>query len=265
MLMNRCMAALFAALMLFAQTSHAETWRLGVAPLLSPQEASQRYAPLLRYLSEQTGQQFELVTSRNFMAYWQKMLQPEAMHFQLDGSHLAAYRMDRRQHRLVARLDGLVSYTLIARADDLIIDPEELLNRRIAFLPSPNLSAILFSRIFDNPMRQPRPVPVANADAAMEAVRTGKADAAFVPTPFLQRYPEASVVLTTEQMPGMTVTAAPGVPEEVVSALRDALLRAHEDPKGQAALERLRFVQFIPADAAEYRGLGELLKGIWGY
>ncbi len=265
MSMKRCMTALFAAMMLLSHSSSAETWRLGVAPVLSPEETSQRYAPLLRYLAEQTGERFELVSNRNFMGYWQKMRQPGAMHFMLDGSHLAAYRVDRREHRFVARLDGLVSYTLIARADDLIIDPEELLNRRIAFLPSPNLSAILFSRVFDNPMRQPRPVPVANADAAMEAVRNSEADAAFVPTPFLQRYPDASVVLTTEQMPGMTLTAAPEVSEELASAVREALLRAHEDPRGQAALERLRFVQFIPADAADYRGLGELLKGVWGY
>lgn len=199
---------LFSVLLLLAANCTAATYRLGVPPLMSEVESAQRYAPLLRYLSDKTGQHFELAMSTNFMGYWQSMRRGTAFDFLLDGSHLAAYRVDRRHHRFVARLEGVVSYSLVARGEDLIMEPEELLNRRIAILASPNMSALAMAKIYSNPSRQPKQVPMASAEAALDAVRNGVVDAAIVPTPFLPRYPGASVILTTEQMPGLTMTVA---------------------------------------------------------
>lgn len=253
------------ALLIFAQNSLADAYRLAVAPLMSPAETRERYTPLLQYLQRKTGHSFELVTSGNFMSYWSVIRKPKELHFALGGSHLAAYLVARQQHGFVARLDGVVSYSLIARADEFVIEPEELLNKRLAILPAPNMSALAAAQVFSNPMRQPVQVPVVNAEAAMEAVRNAQADAAFVPTPFLQRYPEAAVILTTDQMPGMTLTASPGVAQSVVTQLQQALFEATDDPQGKKALEELRFVKFIKAEPSEYAGLEKLLEGMWGY
>lgn len=258
-------AALCAMLSLLSPVCGAESYRIGVAPLMSQEETQLRYRLLLQYLKKKTGHQFELVTTNNFMGYWSVMLKPAGLHFALDGAHLAGYRVKRRGHRFIARLDGVVSYSLIVRADDLILEAEELLNRSLAVLPAPNMSAIAASQVFNNPMRQPNQVPVANAETAMEAVRSGTADAAFVPTPFLQRYPEANVVMTTEQMPGMTMTASAEVPELVGSSVQKALLGAADEPEGKKALDELRFVRFIRVSEAEYEGLENLLKEMWGY
>lgn len=261
----RAITALVTALFVISANSHADTYRLGVPPVMSLEESTLRYEGLLNYLNSKTGHSFELVASKNFMGYWQAMRKPDVFDFVLDGSHLAAYRVDRRNHRYVARLEGVVSYSLVARGEDLIIEPEELLSRTIAILPSPNMSAIAMADIFDNPSRQPKQVAMSNAEEALDAVRNGSVDAAIVPTAFLPRYPGASVILTTEQMPGLTMTVSTKVPEVVVMKVKEALLQADKDSKGKQALEQLRFIRFIPVDPHDYQGLGEMLNGLWGY
>lgn len=253
------------ALSLFTATASAELYRLGIAPVMSQEETTQRYDNLLAYLARQTGQQFELVTSKNFMGYWQDMRKPDAFDFMLDGAHLAAYRVERRNNRFVARVDGVVSYSLVGRGEDLIIEPEELLTRRIGVLPSPNMSAIAVGKLFHNPSKQPKLVSMNNAEEALNAVRDKKVDAAMVPTSFVARYQDASVILTTEQTPGMTLTATAQVPQAIVDKVRAALLQADKEPDGRKALEQLQFSRFINVVPGDYQGLGALLEDLWGY
>ena len=261
----RVIAFLFASILVISANSNAATYRLGVPPVMSQAESTQRYNALLHYLGNKTGHRFELVTSSNFMGYWQSMRKPDVFDFLIDGAHLAAYRVERRHHSFVARLDGVVSYSLIGRGEDLIIDPEELLNRTIAILPSPNMSAIAMAKIFNNPSHQPRQVVMTNAEEALDAVRSKKVDAAIVPTSFLPRYPGASVILTTEQMPGLTMTASADVPQDVVVKVQEALVQAYNEPEGKQALDQLQFVKFIAVSPRDYQGLGQLLEGLWGY
>lgn len=261
----RALTAFTAALLTFATYCNAATYRIGVPPVMSQTESTQRYEPFLRYLSDKTGQRFELVTSKNFMGYWQAMRKAETYDFVLDGSHLAAYRVDRHNHHFVARLEGVVSYSLVARGEDLIMEPEELLTRSIAILPTPNMSALALAEIFNNPSRQPKQVAMPNAEEALDAVRNGVVDAAIVPTAFLPRYPGASVVLTTQQMPGLTMTASAEVPQDVFAKVQKALLQAESDPQGKQALEQLRFIRFIEVSPHDYQGLGQMLSGLWGY
>lgn len=265
MMNKRFVPMLLSALFLFSASTHAATYRLGIAPVMSQEETSQRYDALLNYLAKHTGHRFELVLSKNFMGYWQSMRKPDVFDFMLDGSHLAAYRVDRRNNRFVARVDGVVSFTLVGRADDLIIETDELLTRKIGVLPSPNMSAIATGKLFNNPAKQPKQVVMNNAEEALNAVRDGKVDAAMVPTSFVQRYPGASTIMTTDQFPGMTLTATDKVPDEVIAKVREALLQADKDPAGQKALTQLQFSRFLVVEPGEYQGLGRMLEDLWDY
>lgn len=265
MLNHRLAVAVLTTFLLFTTNSHAATYRIGVPPVMSQAESMKRYDMLLRYLNSKTGDKFELVTTANFMGYWQTMRRPDAYDFLMDGAHLAAYRVDRRKHRYVVRQEGVVSYSLVARGEDLIMEPEELLNRTIAILPAPNMSAIVLAKIYNNPSRQPKQVVMNNADEALDAVRNGKVDAAIVPTAFLPRYPGALVILSTDPMPGLTMTASPNVPQDVVVKVREALLQVDKDASGKTALVQLQFGKFITVTPRDYEGLGQLLYGLWGY
>jgi hypothetical protein len=171
MISHRSVTILLSTLLLFAVNTKADTYRLGIAPVMSQEETSQRYDSLLSYLANKTGHRFELVLSKNFMGYWQSMRKQDVFDFMLDGAHLAAYRVERRNNRFVARVDGVVSYALVARAEDMIIEPDELLTRSIGVLPSPNMSAIAIGKLFNNPSKQPKQVVMNNAEEALNAVR----------------------------------------------------------------------------------------------
>lgn len=257
--------ALVALLCLPYMSAAAESYRLGIAPVLDYEDTLETYQPLADYLSQKAGVEIELVPARNFIGYWSTMRKPDAYDLLLDGAHLAAYRIEKMDHRLLAKVSGVLSFTLISRPDDLILDPEELVNRRVAVLASPNLGGLQVYNLFDKPARQPVMVEVKNAVDALEAVREERADAAYVPTPILSRYPEATVITSSEQMPNMSMTASPSVPPEVSKAVADALIGASDSEEGRAMLEAVHISSFEAASREEYAGLESLLSGMWGY
>ena len=165
----------------------------------------------------------------------------------------------------MAKVSGVLSFTLISRPDELIINPEELVNHKVAVLASPNLGGLLVSNMFRNPARQPVMVEVKNAMDALEAVRDERADAAYVPTPILSHYHEATVITSSEQIPNMTMTASPRVPPEVGQAVARALFEAGQSEEGKAMLAAVNLPGFEPAKRSEYAGLEQLLNGMWGY
>lgn len=261
----RGICALFLLLCVPFSLQAAETYRLGIAPVLDFDETIEVYQPMVDYLSEKTGVKFELVPSQNFIGYWNQMRKEDAYDFLFDGAHLSAWRVAKMEHRLVARVSGVLSFTLISRADDLYLEPDELVHRKVAVLASPNVGGLQVYNLFTNPSRQPQMVEVRNAVDALEAVRDGRADAAYVPTPILSRYPEATVITTSEPMPNMSLTASPRVPLEVGERVASALLEAGESEVGREMLAAINVNAFEAADKREYAGLEKLLHGMWGY
>lgn len=249
----------------FHANAEGTIYKLGIAPVLDYEDTLRTYQPLVEYLSSKIGVEIELVPARNFIGYWSQMRKPDAYDFLLDGAHLAAYRMKKMDHQLVAKVTGVLSFTLISRPDDLILDPEELVNRRVAVLASPNLGGLQVYNLFNNPARQPLMIEVKNALDALEAVRDGRADAAYVPTPILARYPEATVIASSEQMPNMTLTVSSRVPQEVRDAVTHAVIDASNSEEGRTMLAAINIDAFEAANHSDYQGLEKVLSGMWGY
>ena len=257
--------AALVALLCASVLQASETYRLGVAPVLDYQDTLRTYQPLVDYLSRETGARIELAPARNFIEYWSQMRKPDAYDLVLDGAHLAAYRLENMDHQLLAKVSGVLSFSLISRPDELIFEAGELSNRRVAVQASPNLGGLLIFQLFDNPMRQPIMIEVKNAMDALDAVREKRADAAYVPTPILSHYPEANVIVSSGQMPNMSITASPNVPPELRLALAQALLTLSNESRGESILKGLNIEGFEAAENSEYQGLASLLNGMWGY
>jgi hypothetical protein len=92
-----------------------EPYRLGIAPVLEYKDTLATYRPLADYLTQVLGREVLLVPSRNFIGYWSQIRKEGTYDFLLDGAHLAAYRMEKMDHQLVAQVDGVLSFTLISR------------------------------------------------------------------------------------------------------------------------------------------------------
>jgi len=251
------------ALLTPALLSAAE-YRLIVHPILPAERTEQIYRHLTDYLSKATGETIRLEVAHNYVSYWQDVRRG-GYHLIMDGPHLTDYRIQRMGYIPLAKITDVVSYSLVASPDELVLDAIELTGKRVATIPSPSLGAVRLAHLFPNPMRQPIVVAAEDSLAALEMVKNGKASAAMVPTPLAGLYPSLTTVLTTEQTPHVAISASPDLPAPVRNAVRQALINAGNTSEGKRMLEAINVPGFEAADASMYKGLQTLLQGVWGY
>lgn len=255
---------LFAATCCVVTSLHAEEYTLAIHPVLPTAETRKIYQPLANYLSEQTGHSITIVTNSNFLTHWQTIKKGK-YDLVLDGPQFTGYRLEKLDYSVLAKFPNVVSYTLVAGEEQMIMDPNELIGKKIATTPSPALGALRLQQLYPNPLRQPVIIETSDSELALERVLEGKAQAAIVPAAMVSNYPQLLTVTNTEQIPAPALSAAPGVSEEAKTAIRKALLNARNDEKGQKVLELLRIERFVATDGSEYRPHAALLKNMWQY
>ncbi len=254
----------FLLLVTFSLPTSAAKLAFAVHPVMPPERTEAIYEPLVSYLQRTTGHELELVIHTNFLSHWQ-MIRRGEYDLILDGPHFTDYRIQKLDYRVLAKFPAVVSYTLVANQDAFILDPGELVGKRIASTPSPALGALRLSQIFPNPLRQPRIIEAEDSVTAARMAIGGKTTGAIIPAPMVARFPSLTTVATTAQVPSPAMSAAPHVADGIVEALREALLHATDSEEGRAALEALNIDAFEPADNAVYQGQAQLLKDTWGY
>jgi len=248
-----------------ASTSQAATYTFVVQPILPPDKTIKAFTPLTEYLSKKTGHNIKLVTSLNFLSYWQSMKRPGTYDFILDAAHLTDYRLKRMNYTVLAKRPEVVSYTLVSSQDADVLDAAELIGKSLATIGSPSLGMLRLEEMFPNPLRQPVIVEVDNSLDSIKKVLEGKAQAAIVPTPMVGGFPDLITIITTEQVPHTAISSAPNVPADVRAAVRKALIEADKTPEGQAMLAKINFPAFEATNAKVYEGFAGLLEGVWGY
>lgn len=259
-----CPAAGVLAAWVAVSPAVAEDLTLAVHPILSAKETFRVYQPLVDYLKKTTGHNVQLATTSNFLVHWQ-LSRRDIYHLILEGPHMVDYRISNMGYKVVARMPEIISYTLVADQDQMVIDPADLVGKSVASMPAPSLGAVHLNQFFPNPLRQPVLVEVNNLEEAMERVAAGQSLGALIPSAMVSRFPGITTVATTEQAPAPGITAAPGVSNEVRQAISKALIEAHKHPEGQAALKQLNIPYFEAASAQHYAGYAKLLEGMWGY
>jgi phosphonate transport system substrate-binding protein len=242
----------------------ADDLSLSVYPILPSQEARRAFLPLANYLHRRTGHNIQILTSVNYLAHWQVTRRGQSALI-LEGPHMIDYRVKKMKYTVLAKIPEVVSFSVVAHRDQMLMDPGDLIGRSVATMPSPSLGALRLNEFFPNPLRQPLLVEVDDMEQAVKSVMDNKAAAALIPSSMVSRYPELSTIATTEQAPAPGIVAAPWVSEETKRALRQALVEAHMDPEGQAALEVLRLPRFDPGAPEQFAGYAKLLEGMWGY
>ena len=262
---GRVAAAVLAA-SLFPHGAHGAEYKLGIEPSYPADQAEEIYKPLLDYLSKSTGHTFTLSVPRNYHFLWRDMKRNEPLDFTLEEAHFVDFRIQRFGFEPLVRTAEPTTYALLAQPELAEKGITGLVGQRIACMPSPSLGFALLAEMFKNPVAQPdiRSEAVSWKDG-VEMVFAGEADAAMVQTYISDLYPNLVVVQRTRDFPGRALTAAPGVPAEVKQAVKDAMLKLHEDQSLYTVLVELGTAKFEPATAAEYAGSEQMLKGFFGY
>jgi ABC-type phosphate/phosphonate transport system substrate-binding protein len=250
---------------LFMSPSLAAEYQLAIQPILSKSKTEQAYKPLADYLSRATGHKITVKASMNFLGYWESMRRGNGYDIVLDAAHFTDYRDRKMKYTVVAKLQDTVTFSLVTNEDVLLFEPEELIAKKVATIPSPSLGGVRLAELFPNPLRQPRIVGTPNAQEALKKLKNGEVDAALVPTPLIRGDTSLNVVVTTEPVPHMAFSTSSKIDPKTRNAIRKALTSAQKTPEGQAMLKAINLPGFDPASNANYNGYASLLDGVWGY
>lgn len=242
---------------------------LAVQPILDEEQTRKVFQPLCDYLARATGRACRIFTSPNFYAYWDNVRQSKAFNLVLDAAHFTDYRAQKLGYEVLAKIPDTVTYTLVTRENDLMLDVSELVGKRVATLGIPSIGAARLNGLFPNPSRQPVTIEVGAAEKAMRMLLDGKVNAAILPTPIVSQQMASGaavyVVLTTDPIPHIALSASSSLDASTRTALRNALLAAHNSENGRKMLKLIGFERFDPASTAVYTGQGKILKEYWGY
>ena len=256
----------FSTALAYSAESQAAEYSLAIQPILSPEVIKKNYQPLADYLSKETGHTITIKTQRNFLFYWTKMRKgKKGFDLVLDAAHFTDYRIKTQGYTVLAKLPDTVSFSIVTSEDNFILDEEELIGLRVATMPSPSLGSLRLEELFSNPMRIPIYIWESNTTVAVEKIISGKIDAAIIPTRLASTYDNLNIVLTTEPVPHMGLSASPEVPADVVEKIRLALVNASTTDNGKKMLAALKVDKFEPATSETYDGYSDLLKEVFGY
>ena len=255
-----------AAMLLLSPPLLAEQFTLMSSPQYPPDQASQVFQPLVDYLAAKTGHSIRLQTPRDYQAFWIQLRRGEVSDLMLSDAPVTNLLTQRHQYQLVARVAEDVQFSLLTTGDRADDPTSAFIGYNISTLPSPSLGYLVLADHYDNPLAQPEIKSNARSWLdAIEMVFAMEADAAMAPSWLTERYPNLYPVYSSKSYPGLTLSAAPDVAEEVTQALQQALLVLHEDPKFYAALNELNASQFVVPQADDYRGMMQMLGTMFGY
>ncbi len=233
-------------------------------PVLPQEQTRDTYQPLVNYLRGKTGHQFKIITTSNFLSHWEAIKKGK-YDLVLDGPQFTGYRLEKLNYNVLARFPDVVSYTLVASENEMILEAEELIGKIIATNPSPALGALRLQEIFPNPLRQPRIMEANDSITAAKQVLEGKAQAAIIPAAMVGAYPQLTTVRNTEQIPSPAISASPKMDAEICASISKALLEADQSEDGKKALEAINITRFEVSDGKEYRPHATLLQEMWDY
>jgi ABC-type phosphate/phosphonate transport system substrate-binding protein len=234
-----------------------------IQPILGEQETAQAFEPLANFIAKVTGKSVKIHTARDFPEYWVKQKKDNPYEIMMDNAFFTDYRNEKEGWVSLVKVPGLVSYTLVAGAENPVFDANELVGKRISSLMPPAPSGIFLGQMFRNPLRQPSIVPTSSSEESLQMLLDGKVDAAIVPTPLVNNAltggADLLVVKTSVQIPHVAISVSPNVDEATREKIMTSLLEADQNEEGQALLKKLGFSNFEPADPSLYSGLMQYL------
>lgn len=242
---------------------------LAIQPVQREATTHAVYQPLADYIGKVTGKKCVLLTHSSFFSYWVTIHQGKGYDLALDEAHFTDYRLQKLGFTVLVKAPDMVTYSLVMLSKKVVTNPAQLVGRRIATLGIPSVGAARLNAIFPNPSRQPITIEVDSLEQGMQMLLDGKVLAAILPTPFVNRQKtqgaDVRVVLLTEPIPNIALSAGPNMAADAREALRKALLDADKNDAGRKMLHAMGMEKFEPATAAIYTGQSRILAEYWGY
>jgi phosphonate transport system substrate-binding protein len=228
----------------------------GVLNQQSPAKTAELWNPILRYLADATGLQFQLKMGATVQDTDAMMGRGE---FDLAFTNHSFQKEYDGIYKVIARWAGPPIYGAIAvNADSPIRTLKGLSGKRIAF---PSTGAFVAYAVPMAVLRAAavpvRPVFAGNQEGTLAQLKAHQVDAAAVNSRFLTRYAaqqglQYREVFTSEAFADLPVIIHPRVPKAQADAIRNALLGMKRDPHAIAMAEGSSFAGFEAASDRDY-------------
>jgi ABC-type phosphate/phosphonate transport system substrate-binding protein len=238
------------------------------APTHSTQKTLEIYQPIVDYLSEVTGREIVINTATTFIDY-NNNLQKDNYNIIFDGPHFVGWRMDKFGHVPVARLPGYIRIVIVVKKSSNINSMEQLTGQRICSFPSPNMLTMAFFEYFQNPIRQPVPVPARGFKGLEKCLQRDDVVGAVLRDKMwakMKNKENFKILLAPEKSyPERTFTLSSGIDAATRKKITYALLSKQGQEYLQGLLTTFKRDRLVPARPDEYKDLGLLLAPVWGF
>lgn len=240
------------------------------APTQTPKATRKRYQPIADYLSRVLKRRVVLVPAENFIEYSQNIIE-DKYDLVFDGPHFAAWRMKKYNHSLVAKLPGKLRFVVVIREDTHVKNLKRLAGKRVCAVGSPNLLTLGFIDLFPNPAAVPVIMNSKNFNAAIKCAKQHIGIAAVVRDKFwLKKPPKVKAGLklfytSKVTWPHRVFTTSARIDARTRQKIAEALLSDKARGPARLVLKQFKAKRFVRPTEAEYKGLGHLLRAIWGF
>lgn len=253
-----------------AQAAQPQTYIMSSPPRGTAKTETATYAPIASMLSRATGARIVYEFPGDWLTYTHNM-RSGAYDLLFDGPHFVSWRVDHQHAIPIAKLPQPHIWVLLEKTSNTRVTTlENLAGRTVCAPPPPNFGALVLQSLFPDPLSQPVFVPTKSWKDGYEGVAHGQCVAAIVPlTTYHIMDPDGThekILFQHAPYPNQAWTASARMPAELVTRITQALL----SPAGQQVLKPLRerFAhgrRFVPAEASEYAGIDQILKGTYGF
>lgn len=239
------------------------TWTFSAPPRGTQAEEEALYQPVVEYLSRVTGKEVVYKHASNWLVYSRDMALGQ-YDLVFDGPHFNGWRQARLQHTPILKLPDDFVFVVVSRKDDAKInDMKQLAGRTVCAHAPPNLGTLTLLSRFDNPSRQPQIVETQGWKGAYDGLMEGKCVATVLPIKNLNKFDSAGrtqILYRHRALPNQAISAGPQIPADVQKKIATALVSAEGQAIARKLLDVYAAKAFVPAQAEEYAGLGDLLK-----
>jgi len=252
-----------------------EPLRLGVHPYLPATELVKRFTPMAKYLEEALGRPVEVVISRNYEEHIDRVGKGEVdIAYMGPASYvLLVERYGKRPILARQEVQGQDTFrgVIIVRKESPLRELSELRGKRFAFGdPDSTMSHLV-----------PRHMLIeAGVDAEDLAgykflkghhnvalgVLLGDFDAGAVKEEVFYEYEERGLraLRWTPEISDRLFVASPKLPRETVKALREAMFRLKDSPRGRAVMAAIKeeITDLVPGRDEDYENLRRIMRGL---
>lgn len=252
-----------------AATSADDPLIFGLLPFTSPMTLMQRFAPLRRYLSEQTGTPIDLRTAPDFPAHIQRIVLGE-YDLLMTAPHFVPLALDSGHYHLLAAYKEPLAVFFVVQEADTTTRLQDLAGQRIA---TPPLEAVItmvarqhLAGHLDADAPAPAWIATPSHNAAVQMVLNGLADAAAVSINVarmaLAKEQAIRVIAQSDSFPGLGILAHERVPVALRQQIQTVFLQMDQHPEGQRVLEEILYSGYIEVMPENYDGLRRLTP-VW--